>query len=123
MQRISITLNSQFAILNSSRQPLLLRKPPRVDSLTTFFPRPSMFFHKKAPHEPGCMVMHLVVSALLFLVSLAALVGVYKAHFLGDGSMTFGTSAGSLSLIALGVSLTLWMHQMKNCFTKCEVCK
>lgn len=81
-----------------------------------------MFFSKKAPHTPACMVVHLVVSAILFLASLAALVGMYKAHFMPEG-MTFGTSAGSLSLIALGATLTLWLHQMKNCLMECEVCK
>lgn len=81
-----------------------------------------MFFHKKAPHEPACMIVHLVVSALLFLISVSALVGVYQAHFTPDG-LVFGTVSGSLSLIALAICLSLWMLQMKNCFVKCEMCK
>ncbi|TSC59173.1 MAG: hypothetical protein Greene041619_9 [Candidatus Peregrinibacteria bacterium Greene0416_19] len=81
-----------------------------------------MFFSKKSPHTPGCMAVNLVAATLLFLTSLAALIGVYVAH-VQDDELTFGSMSGSLSLIALAVCLTLWLHQMKNCMMKCEICK
>ena len=81
-----------------------------------------MFFHKKAPHTPGCMVVHLLVALLLFLGSVASLVGVYKSHVMPEG-LTFGTTSGSLALLAFAVTITLFLKQVKNCFMKCEVCK
>ncbi len=67
------------------------------------------------------MALHLVVAGLLLFATIAAFVGVYKAHVYDDG-LAFGTTAGSLSLLAFAVCLVLWMHQMKACATKCEVC-
>ncbi|MBI1812855.1 hypothetical protein HY285_03295 [Candidatus Peregrinibacteria bacterium] len=81
-----------------------------------------LFFHpKKSPHAPGCMVLHMIVAALLALSALASLVGVYKAHFLNDG-LTFGTSTASLALIAFAFTVTMWLHSMKSCMGKCEIC-
>lgn len=67
------------------------------------------------------MVLHLVLAAFLTLAALAALVGVYQAHFLDIG-LTFGTTSGSLSLIAFGVTLMFWLQQVKACMVKCEFC-
>jgi hypothetical protein len=80
-----------------------------------------MFFRKKSPHCGACLVCQVVVAILLFLASVAALVGVYKSHVLSSG-FAFGTTSGSLSLIAFAVSVTLWMSQMRNCVSKCEAC-
>ncbi len=81
-----------------------------------------LFFHKKkTPYQGACMVLHLVVAGLLLFASIAAFVGVYKAHVLVDG-LVFGTSGGSLSLLAFAVCLSLWMYQMKCCATPCEAC-
>ncbi len=81
-----------------------------------------LFFHKKkTPHQGACMVLHLVVAGLLLFASIAAFVGVYKAHVL-DAGLVFGSSSGSLSLLAFAVCLTLWMQQMRNCATPCDVC-
>ena len=82
-----------------------------------------MFFNtKKAPHKPGCMALHVVVAILLGIAVLVSLVGVYKAHFLTEG-LAIGTSVGSFSLIALSLSLMVFMKQVKACGVKCEVCK
>lgn len=62
---------------------------------------------------PGCTVIRWVVTVILSLTSLAALIGAYKAHVLAGGA-TFGTTSGSLSLLALSVTLALW--------AKCAVC-
>jgi hypothetical protein len=76
---------------------------------------------KKAPHKPGCMVVHVIVAALLLLLSLAALVGVYKSHVLLDG-LAFGTTSGSLAIIAFVAAVMAFMRQMKACSCKCDVC-
>ncbi|MBI2117988.1 hypothetical protein HYT95_03755 [Candidatus Peregrinibacteria bacterium] len=60
------------------------------------------------------MVVGWVVTLLLFLAAVAALAGVYKAHFLGGG-MVFGTTSGSLSILAFSVTATLWAKFMCHC--------
>jgi len=65
-----------------------------------------------------CTVVQWVVMALLFLATLAALVGVYKAHFLSTGA-TFGTTSGSLALVAFTLSLTLWAKSASHCCGCC----
>ena len=84
-----------------------------------------MFFSskKKNPHDTACMVCHVIVAFLLFLVSCASLAGVVMAHV--DTRMqtvVFGTNAGSLSLLTFAIALTLWMKSMKYCMSACEVC-
>ena len=81
-----------------------------------------MFNLKKSTHKPSCLFMHLVVSALLLLVAIAAFIGVYKAHVLADG-LTFGTTSGSLAIIAFVVAFLAFMKSMKACMGKCESCK
>ena len=91
-----------------------------------------MFFGKKKnPHDTPCMVCHLVVAVLLFLASLAALVGVIMSHYSGmllaqdngqSSMMLFGTNAGSLSLIAFSVTTAIWVQSLKACMMGCEAC-
>jgi len=57
------------------------------------------------------MVLDTVVSVFLFLTALAALVGVYKAH-IATGGATFGSTTGSLSLIAFAISVSLWKKSL-----------
>ena len=78
-------------------------------------------FKKKATHMGACLALHVVVAVLLFVASIAALLGVYKAHMLSSG-FVFGTTSGSLALLAFAVSLSLCMYQLKCCVTKCEAC-
>ena len=81
-----------------------------------------MFSSKKYPHTPGCMLIHVIGVLLLLAGTVASALGVYKAHVLADG-LVFGTSTGSLAIIAMGLSVTLLLKQIKACMTKCEVCK
>jgi hypothetical protein len=81
------------------------------------------FFHKKNPHETSCLVCHVLVCIILFLVVLASLVGAVTAHYnFVENYVVFGTTQGALSLLALAVSLTLWMYQMRACMGSCEMC-
>lgn len=80
-----------------------------------------MFFRKKQPHEGLCLALHLFVAGLLLFTSAAAFIGVFKAHVQPEG-LEFGTTVGSLSLLALAVSLVLWLKSMKDCACGCEVC-
>ncbi len=78
-------------------------------------------FHKKSTHGATCLAVHVVVTVLLFVASIAALLGVYKAHMLSSGA-AFGTTSGSLSLVAFSITLSLCIYQLKCCLTKCEAC-
>ncbi len=73
-------------------------------------------FGKKAKNSgcSGCTLTNVVSTVLLFISALASAIGVYKAHVLAAGA-TFGTSNGSLSLIAFALSLTLLTKSMKAC--------
>ncbi len=83
-----------------------------------------MFFHKKPPHEAGCLAVHAGAVVLLLLASLASLVGLLMAHYdPRDGHLIFGTMPASLSIIAFAVSLSLLMKQCIACMTSCEVCE
>ena len=84
-----------------------------------------MFFlsKKKNPHDTCCMACHVIVAFLLFLASVASLVGVAMAHYnMRTGILAFGSMTGSLSLLALAACLTLWMYAMKKCMMGCDVC-
>ncbi len=61
-----------------------------------------------------CWIITYIVMVLSVLVTIAALVGVYKAHFLAGGA-TFGTTNGSLSLVALIGSLAFTIKMMMYC--------
>lgn len=81
-----------------------------------------MFLKKKPTHTTPCLVVHVIVAVLLFVAALAALVGVYNSHVLKAGVVVFGTSSGSLSLIAFAVTLAFFMKAMKHCCGPCEAC-
>ncbi len=75
-----------------------------------------MFFvhAKKTATDPGTLAVQIIVCALLFLCSLASLVGVVLSHVdVSQGTLSFGTSAGSLSIIAFAIAVSLWAHGMK----------
>ena len=81
------------------------------------------FSKKKNPHDACCMACHVIVAFLLFLASIASLVGVVMAHYsMRSGILAFGSMTGSLSLIALAVCLAIWMHAMKKCMVGCDMC-
>lgn len=82
-----------------------------------------MFSKKKNPHETCCMACHVIVSILLLLAAVAALLGVFTANYdMRSGTMLLGSNAGSLSLIAFALCVTLWMKSMKSCMSSCEAC-
>jgi len=75
-----------------------------------------MFGKKSKDGDPFTSV-YWVVTVLLFLAMLAAAIGVYKSHFLSSGA-TFGTTSGSLSIIAFVISLMFWSKACGCCCKK-----
>lgn len=73
-------------------------------------------FGKKSKNSgcTSCMVTNIVTAVLLLVATVAAAIGVYKAHFLAAGA-TFGTSNGSLSIIAFVLAVTLCAKSCKMC--------
>lgn len=74
---------------------------------------------------PACMTMKWVICALLLLVAVAAAFGVYQTHvLLGDDSlrMQFGSTSGSLAIIAFAIASLGFMKQIVRCMGPCEVC-
>ncbi len=65
--------------------------------------------------------MHMIVAALMLLFVLAALLGVIKSHVLSDG-LTFGTTSGSLAILAFVVAVKGFYATLCSCYTKCDVC-
>ncbi|ALM14694.1 MAG TPA: hypothetical protein DEB30_00190 [Candidatus Peribacter riflensis] len=67
----------------------------------------------------SCAAVQWVICLLLFLASIASLVGVYRAHF-ATGGMVFGSTNSSLSILAFVVALTLWSKCMCRCLCSKE---
>ncbi len=77
----------------------------------------------------GCMIGKWIVALLLLLTSVAALVGVYQSHVISIGAdvsrlaLQFGSTSGSLSIIAFTISVMAWYKKMVCCLSKsCDVC-
>jgi hypothetical protein len=82
-----------------------------------------MFFHKKAPHHPGCLAYHIIVAIFLFLASVVSFVGVIMAHYSPvEGTLIFGTPAASLAIIAFAVCITFLTKSCKSCMSSCDAC-
>lgn len=75
---------------------------------------PITVMSKKASSCQICGILQWVVAILLFIATIAALIGAWRAHFTEVGAI-FGSTSGSLALIALGVNATLWLQLMKRC--------
>lgn len=69
---------------------------------------------KSGPMCTVCMVITWIIAILVLLAAVASILGVYKAHVLAGGA-TFGTTNGSLSLIALAVNLAFLVKMMAYC--------
>jgi hypothetical protein len=69
-----------------------------------------------------CMATKIIIGVIAVLSSLAALIGVYKAHFLTTGP-TFGTLNDSASLIALALNLFLVKKMASCCPCQCDMKK
>ncbi len=81
---------------------------------------------KKSKTQPKCSVIcklvKWLVALVLFLVSIAALVGVYQTHVFTD-HVEFGSGPGSFAIIAFTIALVAWTKQMKACMGgDCDVC-
>lgn len=61
----------------------------------------------------GCKVTGIVVALLSTVVTIAAFVGLYKAHMGVDG-LEFGTLNGSAAIIAVVLSLKFWKCTVKK---------
>lgn len=81
-----------------------------------------MFGKKKAAHTTECLTLQIVVGLLLFIIFVAAGIGVYLAH-VTDTGIFFGTATGSFSIIAFVYALTSFMKQLKTCMMPCDVCE
>ena len=70
----------------------------------------------------GCLITKWVVALLLLLVSIAAGMGIYQTHIVAGGAQ-FGSTSGSLAIIAFTISVMAWSKQMVCCMkNSCEVC-
>ncbi len=72
--------------------------------------------------SPACVIVKWVVALALFLVSIASLVGIYQTHVVAGGAQ-FGSTSGSLAILAFTASVFAWTRQMALCMKKeCDVC-
>jgi len=67
-----------------------------------------------------CEWLSVVLTALATICTLAAIVGLYKAHVMSDG-LVFGTSMGSLSIVALVFSLVFLKKTCDGCMCDCTI--
>lgn len=66
--------------------------------------------------------MKWAVALLLFIVTVASLVGIYQTHVIAGGAQ-FGSTSGSLAILAFVASLMSWSGQMCKCLGQdCEAC-
>lgn len=61
----------------------------------------------------GCKVGQAVVLLVLTITSVAAFIGVWNTHMLASG-WSFGTQEGSLAILALVFSFTMWGKKMSK---------
>ena len=75
----------------------------------------------------GCITIKWLLGALLLLAAVASLVGMYYTHILFgtdpvEFRMQFGSTSGSLAIIAFAISSSAFMKQMLACMGECEIC-
>lgn len=76
----------------------------------------------KSGCSAACVLVKWVVALLLFLVALASLAGIYQTHIVAGGAQ-FGSTSGSLAILAFVASTVSWTKQMCKCMSQsCEVC-
>ncbi len=84
---------------------------------------------KQASCSTGCQTFKWIVCVLLLLVAIAALFGVYQTHMIVGSdparfAVQFGSTSGSLSILAFVVSVMAFGKKMSCCMSgSCEVCK
>lgn len=67
-----------------------------------------------------CSITTIILGIIAVLATVAALIGVYKSHFLSAG-LTFGTLNGSASLIALALSMLVVSKLSQACPCQCAL--
>ena len=68
------------------------------------------------------MLSKWVVAILLFLTSVASLIGIYQTHVV-NGGIQFGSTSGSLAILAFTASIMCWGKKMASCMSgTCEAC-
>lgn len=83
---------------------------------------------KSCACSKGCMISKWIVCLLLLATTIAALVGVYQTHVIvgtdpARFAIQFGSTSGSLAIIAFVVSVMAWGKKMMCCMSKsCEAC-
>lgn len=88
----------------------------------------ALFRKKKSSScSAACMTLKWVVNILLILAAVAALIGVYYTHVItGDETerlaLQFGTTGGSLAILAFTVAVVSWSKQLVACLGPCEIC-
>jgi|GEM_PF-2103998 len=87
-----------------------------------FAPKKSAATVPTVSHNTVCLTGHLVATALYLIITVAAFLGVYLTHVSAE-SYRFGTSQGSLAIIAFVVSLSFLASSIKECWRKCDVCR
>jgi hypothetical protein len=82
---------------------------------------------KKPTCTSACIFMKWLVAVVLTIVLIASAVGVFESHVLiaQDASRVlfqFGSTSGSLSILAFVVTLAGWVKCLKAMKSPCEVC-
>lgn len=83
---------------------------------------------KQAGCSTGCVIGKWIVCLLLLATSIAALVGVYQTHVIvgtdpARFAIQFGSTSGSLAIIAFVVSVMAFGKKLMCCMSKsCEGC-
>lgn len=75
----------------------------------------------------SCLVAKWGLCVLLVLVTLAALVGVWETHVIigtdpARFAVQFGSTSGSLAIMAFVIASVSMMKHMVCCMSSCEVC-
>lgn len=85
--------------------------------------------HKKSSTtcSTGCLATKWLLCILLLVATVAALVGVYSTHILlttdpVDFRLQFGSTSGSLAILAFAIASTTFMKHMVSCLGECEIC-
>ena len=84
--------------------------------------------NKKQPKcSVMCLFMKTLVGLLFTIAALASLAGVYETHVITGSPaarviLQFGTTSGSLAIIAFVLALTVWVKTLKSFKSPCEVC-
>lgn len=79
---------------------------------------------KKQTCALPCVIIKWTLCVLLMVAAVSALVGVFQTHIIDLSPMRvqFGSTSGSLSIVAFTLASVAWMKQMICCMSTCEAC-